>query len=80
MTYITEKATIYISKDSTLKKRGDVLLIYQDGKKQSSIPAFKIKDIVIFGQVEISASIIDFVKPTTYPYILIIILANILDP
>jgi len=62
MTYITEKATIYISKDSTLKKRGDVLLIYQDGKKQSSIPAFKIKDIVIFGQVEISASIIDFCK------------------
>jgi CRISPR-associated protein Cas1 len=62
MTYITEKCTIYIGKDSTLKKRGDALLIYQDGEKQSSIPAFKIKDIVAIGQIELGANIIDFCK------------------
>lgn len=62
MTYITEKCTIYINKDNALKKRGDALLIYQGDEKQASIPAFKIKDIVVLGQLELGMGIIDFCK------------------
>lgn len=45
-----------------MKKRGDTLLIYQEKEKQASIPAFKIKDIIVLGQLELGIGIIDFCK------------------
>lgn len=62
MTYITDRVTLYINNDFELKKRGDNLLLYKNNEKIQSIPALKIKDIVIIGNVNLESNIINFCK------------------
>lgn len=62
MTYITEKATLYLNNDYKIKKRGDNLILYKNDEKLQSIPALKIKDIVIIGNIDFESNIINFCK------------------
>lgn len=62
MTYITEKATIYLNSDYQIKKRGDNLIIYKGDDKLQSVPAIKIKDIIIIGNINLESNIINFCK------------------
>lgn len=62
MNYITDKTTIYINNDYTIKKRGDNLLLYKENKKFQSIPSLKIKDIVVIGNISFESNIINYCK------------------
>jgi CRISP-associated protein Cas1 len=62
-TYITEKVTLYISSDEfELKRRGNNLLLYRNNEKFQSIPVLKIKDIVIFGKLNLESNIVNLCK------------------
>jgi CRISP-associated protein Cas1 len=62
MTYITDKVSLYLNNDYEIKKRGDNLLLYKNNEKIQSIPALKMKDIVILGNITLESNIINFCK------------------
>lgn len=63
MSFITDKITLYISTDEfDLKKRGDNFLLYKDEEKVKSIPAIKIKDLVIAGDINLTSGLINLCK------------------
>ncbi|MDR2527360.1 MAG: CRISPR-associated endonuclease Cas1 [Rickettsiales bacterium] len=62
MTYIAEKTTLYLNNDYKIKKRSDNLIIYKNDEKIQSVPALKIKDIVIIGNIDFGCDTINFCK------------------